>query len=71
MEAINIAISFIKIVTMMEQHAEARSEVIQDQKRVYSEKHKKFRKLDSKIKTHEVIAAPDYLYLSLHSILQI
>jgi len=54
----------------MEQHAEVKSEVTQIQKPFSSKKIKRYKKLDTEIKVHEILAAPDYLYLSSTEFIQ-
>ena len=54
----------------MEQRAELNSEVTQIKETVLSKKQKKPKKLDTRIKVHEIVAAPDYLYLSAREFTQ-
>ena len=54
----------------MEQHAEVKSEVTQTQRPFSSKKIKRYKKLDTEIKVHEILAAPDYLYLSSTEFIQ-
>jgi hypothetical protein len=54
----------------MEQHAEVKSDTTQDQIPIYSKKSNEYEKLDTKIKVHEIVAAPDYLPLSSTEFIQ-
>ncbi|MBN2154621.1 MAG: hypothetical protein JW776_01070 [Candidatus Lokiarchaeota archaeon] len=54
----------------MERQTEVKSEAIQLQKRISSKEIKKYQKLENQIKVREILAAPDYLYLSSTEFIQ-